>query len=137
MPPRYPLSIQRLHALLGERMHDLPPHFIARLEQELEALDEQSARHSRGAHLHVVSGCTAEASGAECCRESNRGTTDVSIPARTVQGLDAILEILHSAHLARHDGDPEGVIGDHLVEGLIVSGRALLRGVGGASQGGG
>lgn len=137
MPPRYPLSSQRLRALLGEHMHDLPPHFIARLEQELDALHGESERHSRGAHLHVVSGCTAEASGAECCRESNRGTTDVSIPARTVQGLDAILEILHAAHLARHDGDPEGFIGDHLVEGLIVSGRALLRGVGGASQGGG
>lgn len=137
MPPRYPLSIQRLHALLGERMHDLPPHFIARLEQELEALDEQSARHSRGAHLRVVSSRTSEACGARCWRESNRGATDVSIPARTVQGLDAILEILHAAHLARHDGDPEGFIGNHLVEGLIVSGRALLRGVGGASQGGG
>lgn len=136
MPPRYPPLIQRLHVLLGERVHDLPPHLFARLEQELEGLDEQSARHSRGAHLHVLSGCMSEASDAECCRESHLGTTDVSIPARTVQGLDAILEILHSAHLARQDGDPGGFIGDHLVEGLIVSGRALLRGVGGASQGG-
>ena len=42
----------------------------------------------------------------------------------------------YQSEVARHDSDPAGLIGDHQVEGLIVSGRALLRVVGGASQGG-
>lgn len=101
----HPLSAARLYALMGEAMHELPPHFIERLERKLECFQSR---------------CVGDLSPAQR-RDS------VPVPGRTLQGLDAILEILHAVHLGQQNGDREAVLSEHLVEGLIVSGRVLIK----------
>jgi len=36
---QYSLSAKRLCALMGDTMHDFPPHFIERLERQLEEFE--------------------------------------------------------------------------------------------------
>lgn len=44
-----------------------------------------------------------------------------------LQGLAALLEILHAAHIAQRDRDVNGMLSEHLQEGLIVAARQLVR----------
>lgn len=128
MEPHYPLSAKRLHALLGETMHDIPAHFIERLELKLEELEDARGSVARLANLRLVSPLLDEAPLLPMHGNAARGcTTRLQVPAGVLQGLASIFEILHSVHLARQDGDPEAILSEHLVEGLIVSGRQLLR----------
>lgn len=122
--PNAPYSAVRLHALLGDAMHDLPRHFIEKLERIERAL----GRTEDPSHLSLVTD-VAQGVSAACASAADEPElrTMVAVPVRTLQGLDAIMEILHAVHLGQHDGDREAVLSEHLVEGLIVSGRALVR----------
>ena len=125
---QYPLSAKRLYALMGDRMLDFPPHFIERLERRLEAFETSRNDKHRVVHLRVVPdvGPDAPLIGNTPQADLQR-TAQVAVPIRTLQGLASIFEILHSVHLGRQDGQPDSGLSDHLVEGLIVSGRALVR----------
>lgn len=125
---QYPLSAKRLYALMGDRMLDFPPHFIERLERRLEAFETSRTSEHRVVHLRVVPdvGPDAPLIGNRPHADLQR-TAQVAVPIRTLQGLASIFEILHSVHLGRQDGQPDSGLSDHLVEGLIVSGRALVR----------
>ena len=129
MEPQFPLSAKRLYALMGDRMHDFPPHFIERLERRLEEF-ETSRSHPHGVpHLRLVPDEVPDAScwAGTCHHAVPQRLAHVAVPIRSLQGLASIFEILHSVHLGRQDGQPDGGLSDHLVEGLIVSGRELLR----------
>ncbi|PKH69600.1 hypothetical protein CXF96_07415 [Stenotrophomonas sp. Betaine-02u-21] len=54
MDPKHPLSAKRLHALLGDRMLDFPPHFIERLERRLEEYETSRSRGESVVHLRLV-----------------------------------------------------------------------------------
>lgn len=41
------------------------------------------------------------------------------------QGLSTVLELLHAVQLERGGTEAEPMIGEHLVEGLLVAGRLL------------
>jgi len=43
-----------------------------------------------------------------------------------LQGVASIFETLHAVHPAKQDGDLEGVLSEHFVEGLSVSNRAMV-----------
>ncbi len=128
MDTQHPLSARRLYGLIGDKIHDYPPFFIERLERRLEQFDTDSAAIAGKPPLKLVtptSGIGDSRRRHDAARTLPRGA--VAVPARTLQGLDAILEILHAAHLAKQDGDPEGMLSEHLVEGLLVCGRTLLK----------
>lgn len=128
MNPQHPLSAERLYALMGDKMHDFPPYFIDMLERKLEEYDRSRSNNDREVHLRLVPevGNDAPLVGVDCYADLKR-SAKVAVPIQTLHGLASIFEILHSMHLGRHDGDPEGGVTDHLVEGLIVSGRALVK----------
>jgi len=123
---QHPLSSARLRALLGDAIHDLPPYFIEELERKLEQYDRDHPAAARLSRLSMEAGESIEyESGGSWTRPTIEET--VCVPVRTLQGLDAILELLHAAHIGQRDGDIDAMLSDHLVEGLIVAGRALAR----------
>jgi hypothetical protein len=129
MGPQHPLSAKRLHALLGDKMLDFPPHFIEMLEKRLEEMEAERPRPcgvvvplrpGNGA-LHGASHATDPA--------HDESTT---VPVSTLRALSNILDILHTAHLFRQDHVTASMVSEQMVEGLIVCGRELLKGHAGA-----
>lgn len=53
--------------------------------------------------------------------------SDVMLADRKLRGLGAVLEALHASHLDVHDGADEQLLGEHLVEGLMIVGRDLVQ----------
>jgi len=51
----------------------------------------------------------------------------VAVPLRTLQALASIFEVLHAVHLGKQDVQSEGCVTSLMVEGLILSGRDLVR----------
>ena len=123
-----PLSAKRLHALMGDKMHELPAHFIEQLEQKLRDYGDFSDARRRAVHLQLVPDITADAPllGGDHHADLKRHSK-VAVPIRTLQGLAAILEILHSVEVGKQEGGAGVVAGAHLVEGLIVSARAMVK----------
>jgi len=130
----FPRSSPRLYALLGESMKTLPLHFIEKLESLLE-----EPLYGSTPHLYVVgkeTGAppyanedppTAPApSGASVAAAWMRQQRDKDrwVSAR-FQGLSTVLELLHAVQLERGGTEAEPMIGEHLVEGLLVAGRLL------------
>ena len=130
----FPHSSPRLHALLGESMKDLPLHFIEKLESLLA-----EPLHGNKPHLYMVrnetcvppqpnddapmsatsSGVSAAAAWMRQARDKDRW-----VSAR-FQGLSTVLELLHAVQLERGGDEAEPMLGEHLVEGLLVTGRLL------------
>lgn len=127
MDSNYPFAMERLDDLLNGRRAELPPGFIERLEPILRELRQLHAGHQRAAHLRIVPPPRRQQGAMRSADAGPVRCVHAEVSMRTLQGLEAIFEILHAAHLARLDGDPEGVLSEHLIEGLIVSGRALVR----------
>lgn len=50
-----------------------------------------------------------------------------------LRALAYTLDILHTAHLFRQDHISVGMVSEQMVEGLIISGRELLKGYAGAT----
>ncbi len=107
----------RLYAVIGEAVHDLPPRFVSRLEGILKA--QEDAQYAGHPAVPSVSQQSGHINGGK--------RAHLMMIERKLSGLDAILEILHAAHIDAAEGADEPVIGEHLVEGLLVAGRDLLK----------
>ena len=116
MESKHPLSAKRLYALIGDKMHDFPPYFVERLERSLEEMERQRLSSARVVRLKKEPVPNAP------CHPAN-----IVVPVSTLQALDYVLEILLTHHLGRVDDNTPGTVTDHMVEGLIVAGRELLR----------
>ncbi len=128
MEPHSPLAAKRLYALMGDKMLDFPPHFIERLERRLEAFETSRTHKHVVVPLRLVSDidCEAAGTGDDCPEEPQRAAL-IAVPIRTLQALASIFEILHAAHLGNQDVQSEGCFTSLMMEGLILSGRDLVR----------
>jgi len=125
MESQNPLSAKRLHALIGDKIHEFPPYFIERLERKLEEFDASRENPAGVVHLHLVPDLPNDARVFDLDSYADRHRK-VAMPIATLQGIGAILEILHSVQVGRQEGGTQAVLSDHLVEGLITAGRALV-----------
>ncbi|MBD8644196.1 hypothetical protein IFT63_11435 [Stenotrophomonas sp. CFBP 13724] len=128
MDSHYPLSAKRLYALMGDKMLDFPPQFVERLERRLEAFETSRTNKHVVVPLRLVSDIQDDAAptDGDGGEEPQRAAL-VAVPIRNLQALASILEILHSVHLGKQDVQSEGGFSSLMVEGLIVSGRDLVR----------
>jgi len=133
MDSHYPLSAKRLYALMGDKILDFPPQFVERLERRLEAFETSRTNKHVVVPLRLVSDIEDDAAPTDVdgVEEPQRAAL-VAVPIRNLQVLAAILEILHSVHLGKHHVQSEGGFSSPTVEGLIVSGRDLVRSSGDA-----
>lgn len=127
--PDHPLSGARLHSLIGDAMHNLPTHFIDTLERMLLANGMVRPAFWRAAPLRLVRSAeeSAVASADPARMKATIAFDDSELSGGKRQALAAILEILHASHLSQHDGAADVLLGERLVEGLIVAGRELVR----------
>lgn len=133
MDTHHPLCADRLYALLGEDMYDLPPCFIERLEQTLAAAERE--RVNTVVRLHPTKCRAATAPMPSAPHDGHGHAGKIALPVQTLQGLDCLLELLQSVQVARQDRDTEGLVSEHVLEGLIVAGRQLLKGTAGTVRG--
>ena len=128
MESHYPLAAKRLYALMGDKMLDFPPHFIERLERRLEAFETSRTHKHLVVPLRLVSDIEDDAAptGDDGGEEPQRAAL-VAVPLRTLQALASIFEVLHAVHLGKQDVQSEGCVTSLMVEGLILSGRDLVR----------
>jgi len=124
LTPDHPLSSAHLASLLGEQIHDVPQKFIETLERRLQQYATEHPASTRLTHLTLVPALPAP--DADPTAELER-VGRVAVPIRVMQALDAALEILHAEHIARCDGDTASLLGEHLVDGLLVAGRELIK----------
>jgi len=96
-----PFAHVRLRALLGNGEHPLPASFLPQLEQLL-------------------------AQGRLMLAASNDAEVQHN---RNLQALDAVLEVLEAAELERDSAGNQGLLGDHVVHGLLVAARQLTAAV--------
>lgn len=128
MESHYPLAAKRLYALMGDKMLDFPPYFIERLERRLEAFETSRSNKHVVVPLRLISeiDCEAVATPEDSPAEPQRAAL-IAVPVRTLQALASIFEILHAVHLGKQDVQSEGCVTSLMVEGLILSGRDLVR----------
>ncbi|WP_349985407.1 hypothetical protein ABRP17_008660 [Stenotrophomonas sp. WHRI 8082] len=124
MTPDHPLTSAHLASLLGEQIHDVPQKFIETLERRLQQYATEHPASTRLTHLTLVPSLPAPDT--DPSAELER-LGKVAVPIRVMQALDAALEILHAEHIARCDGDTASLLGEHLVDGLLVAGRELIK----------
>ena len=128
MESHYPLAAKRLYALMGDKMLDFPPHFIERLERRLEAFETSRTNKHVVVPLRLVSEIESDATStrSDGPEEPQRAAL-VAVPVRNLQALASIFEILHAVHVGKQDVQSEGGFSSLMVEGLILSGRDLVR----------
>lgn len=128
MESHYPLAAKRLYALMGDKMLDFPPYFIERLERRLEAFETSRSNKHVVVPLRLISDIDCEAAAApDDSPEEPQRAALIAVPVRTLQALAPIFEILHAVHLGKQDVQSEGCVTSLMVEGLILSGRDLVR----------
>jgi len=106
------LQASRLHALLGDATHRLPPHIIAAVETML-------AKETNSCFP-----CGIRSVANDSCNDVRGIGFDPE--TRRQEALGAILEILHAAQQERGDGVDEPMLGERLLEGLLIAGRLLV-----------
>lgn len=116
-----PLAPTTVADLLGAALHDLPPHSIKKLDEMLHALHADQSRQARAARAWLSGGAS------EPHRDVPTVVADRWASSR-LQGLAAVLELLHAAHLDRLSQPTDALLADHLVEGLLIAGRCLTEG---------
>lgn len=108
----------RLHALIGDALHELPPHFVATLERALAGLQARDTASDRVVPLFRP----------RPAAHAGPGEATMSL-RRRFTGLQAILQVLEASNLCR-PGDPGAlVLSPPLVEGLMAASRDLLESV--------
>ncbi len=121
------LSEKRLYALIGDKVCDLPPSFLERLDSILQQQRLEQALQSPTT-LTLMSPASRE-KGARALHdaECQRWRRTSIMCRRSLESLSAILEILESAHAdVVDDDDQEGrMLAPRLVDGLIIAGRRL------------
>jgi len=121
----------RLHALLGDALHDLPPRFVSRLErilaeQPLEAPGSgRVVDITRGRQRARIDG----GHGPEAWQPLPLQRECAASISRKLAGLSTIVQILDAAHHCRDEERDSPVLGAHVVEGLLVAARELFDGV--------
>ena len=120
MTPQHPRSRARLALLLGDRVNAFPPGFVDRLEAQIEQFERDHPTHPWTPRLALVPAPSE-------IEDELARSGKVIVSRRVLQGLDAILEILHGEHLSRCDGHTDTLLGEHLLEGLLVAGRKLIK----------
>ena len=124
-----PHPFPRLYGLIGEALHDFPEEIAARLEGVLKECTHLIPLYRLPPALSLPKiAANADRSRGEGSNEVSihaRPRSGVSVVDRKLSGLEAVLEILHAAHVDHHDGSDEPLLGEHLVEGLLVVSRDL------------
>lgn len=121
----------RLYALLGDALHDLPPRFVSRLER---ILAEQPLEAPGCDRVVDISRARQRASsdgrhGPEAWPSAPVQRTDAASISRKLAGLSTIVQILDAAHHCRGEERDAPVLGAHMVDGLPVAARELFDGV--------
>ncbi|GAB3044703.1 hypothetical protein [Stenotrophomonas tumulicola] len=126
----------RLNALIGDAVLELPSHIVERLEQKLAELGMEDPTPALVAHLTLMH----HDAGADSLPWQEAGLwpghpDDLATLGHSVQGLDALLQILHAAHLTRRHAGPEQQLGDHLEGLLFLAASELVEDAMGALHG--
>ena len=121
------LARARLRVLIGTAIEDLPAGFIARLGRVLAEEQGEDAGPCGAPRLVLVSTDDDDAA-PELNRERAplREQPEPDYLQDKVRGLDAILEMLHAAHLDQRDYPASPALSERVVEGLILAGRELV-----------
>ena len=121
-------AAQRITSLIGASLLDLPPQFVTALDRILAS--ERATDTPASASASENCGCARRAAfpppTSVISLAPIRGHDDAPLRRRQLQGLSAILEILHAAQLERGEGVDEPIIGEALIEGLMVAGRVIV-----------
>lgn len=124
-----PRPYPRLYGLIGEALNDFP----AQISEQLEAVLKECThliplyRLPPALSLPKIAANADRPRGGEANVVQMNGEPyrSVAVVDRKLSGLEAVLEILHAAHVDHHDGSEEPLLGEHLVEGLLVVCRDL------------
>lgn len=124
MTSPHPLCSARIASVLGQQGGDVPTWFAERLERMLEQLQHDASTRPPKRHLAMLPAL-------DCQHTHDTDALNrsgyVAVSLRVLQSLDTILEILHAEHLAREDGCTDTLLGEHLVDGLLVAARQLIK----------
>ncbi|HDS1037384.1 TPA: hypothetical protein QDZ42_000612 [Stenotrophomonas maltophilia] len=116
----------RLHALLGNTLHDLPGTLADTLERALSASNECDPPSSFFAHLQGYGKCLrADGTPWSETRLTAGRTHDLALATRSASGIIALTTVLHAAHIARENDDADGYPSAALVDGLFNACQAL------------
>lgn len=118
----------RLHALIGDAVHDLPPRFIRKLEH---ILADQTCVETTTDRVVNLFRHRNRASATDDKNEAHRPISvfhqnRAASISRKLAGLSAIVQILDAAHHCREGESSEPVLGTDMVEGLLAAGRELF-----------
>jgi len=118
----------RLHALIGDAVHDLPPHFIRKLERILADQARVETTTDRVVNLfrHRNRAFASNDRHHEAKLAALSDRVQTASISRKLAGLSTIVQILDAAHHCRDDKSDEPVLGADMVEGLLVAGRELF-----------
>jgi hypothetical protein len=121
------LSGMRLYSLLGDAMHDLPPHFIDKLERILRANGVPHPVFQDTPRLRLVPPLADPPPAAAKAHTNPQPETGSSPVYSRQQCVIVILDILHAVHVSHTSGNDVVVMNEELVEGLIIAARELIR----------
>jgi hypothetical protein len=113
--------------LLGDAMHDLPPHIIDKLERILRANGAPHSVFHDTPRLRLVPPLADPPPAAAKEQAAKRPDTASALAYSRQQCVAVILDILRSAHVSHTSGNDVAVMNEELVEGLIIAARELIR----------
>ncbi len=118
----------RLHALLGDALHDLPPRFVSRLERILAEQQSEAPGCDRVVDINRGRQRTRIDGGhsPQAWQPLTPQGAHAAAISRKLAGLSTIVQILDAAHHCRDDNCHSPVLGAHMVEGLLMAGRELF-----------
>jgi len=121
------LSEKRLYALIGDKVCDLPPSFLERLDSILQQQRLEQTLQSPTTLTLISPASREEGERALHDAECQRWRRASIVCRRNLESLSAILEILESAHadVVEDDDAEERMLAPRLVDGLIIVGRRL------------
>jgi len=117
----------RLYSLLGDAMHDLPPHFIDKLERILCANGVPHPVFQDTPSLRLVPPLADPPPVAATAHTNPQPETGSSPVYSRQHCVIVILDILHAVHVSHTSGNDVVVMNEELVEGLIIAARELIR----------
>ncbi|MBW8774496.1 MAG: hypothetical protein JF596_05385 [Stenotrophomonas sp.] len=119
------ISHPRLHALIGDVMHEVP----AAIARELEcALQEQGLPSQSSTFLSCLNAIRhADGEDGQPCRGIALGASLHASLSRSLSALGVVLDLLHAAERVRVGGGSDQQLGDFHIDGLIVAARQLVR----------
>ncbi len=124
------LARARLRVLIGTALNDLPGDFIVRLGRVLAEEHGEDAGRLTAPRLALVPKQDNEAAASHAPEHAPSRDKQAPRGPRCLQdklhGLDAILQMLHAAHLDQREYPATPALSAQVVEGLILAGRELV-----------